>query len=253
MIDIQLLNSLKQVSSVFLRRKDANPIKILSLGYPSVCLPTQYSNQENFKPREPNNSIERNLKTNSQIKGFNLEFFEFDHILSSLFIDKKFTLEVLDIHSAQYPGIIWDLNKEIPYSYYNNYDLILDSGSLEHCFNIGTAFQNIARMLSLNGMIVSAIPYFSPHHGYYNVNPNLLYEFYCPLNGFKLVDIYCKSSESFYQSLSGTAEDLFTQKSLSVNINNWRLLPKHSINTIYYISKKINDVLPEFTMQAKYR
>ena len=107
-------------------------------------------------------------------------------------------------------------------------------------------------MIKLDGYIVSAVPYFSPSHGYYNVNPTLLREFYCPENGFELLFLKCNSSQSFSVSLSGKGETIFSLQDLNgkrvINI-----VPARPINTIYYIAKKVNSNIPDFTLQAKYR
>ena len=165
MIDIQLFQLLDYASSKLVTPIN-HQIKILCLGFPSVMLPGEFSANKNLTPRLPNNNIEANLLKASQHNGYNLNFYSFEDALAYLFPERSYTFELLDIHPNQYPGIVWDLNKEIPYNYYGKYDIILDSGSLEHCFNIGTGFQNIARMVSTHGVIISAIPYFSPHHGY---------------------------------------------------------------------------------------
>ena len=107
-------------------------------------------------------------------------------------------------------------------------------------------------MIKLDGYIVSAIPYFSPSHGYYNVTPTLLEEFYCPENGFELIFLKCNSSQNFSISLSGKGEILFSLQDLRGK-GAISIVPKKPINTIYYIAKKINLNIPDFTLQAKYR
>ncbi len=251
MIDIELFNIFNKVCRPLFKQPHAT-INILSLGFPSVFLPNEFAMQYNLDTRLPNNSIEKRIKQVMQRFGHNCDYYDFESVIKSLFGKTKYNFQCLDIAKNQYPGVIWDLNMPIPHNYYNKYDLIIDSGSLEHCFNIGTAFRNIARMIKTNGFIISAIPYFSPGHGYYNITPILLQEFYCRQNGFDLIFLKCKSSNNFPQSLLGKAELLFTLKSLKDGSVN-KIVTKMPINTMYYVAKKINSVIPEFVLQSKYR
>lgn len=58
------------------------------------------------------------------------------------------------------------------------FDLVIDPGTLEHCFNIGQAIMNAANAVKLGGHILHISPLNMPNHGFYNLNPTLFHDFY---------------------------------------------------------------------------
>jgi hypothetical protein len=65
------------------------------------------------------------------------------------------------------------------------YDFVIDVGSAEHCFNIGTAFVNMASLLKRGGVILHENPHDWGNHGFYGIQPTLYADFYGQ-PGFKL-------------------------------------------------------------------
>jgi len=102
---------------------------------------------------------------------------------ASLFRALGWTLEVLDIVTARGGEIIHDLNLPIPAELTGRYALVIDAGTLEHCFNIGQAAQNIAAMVALGGAVMHGNPLNMFNHGFYNLNPTWYHDFYGE-NGF---------------------------------------------------------------------
>jgi SAM-dependent methyltransferase len=58
------------------------------------------------------------------------------------------------------------------------FDLVIDPGTLEHCFNIGQALMNAANAVKLGGYILHLSPMNMPNHGFYNLSPTLYHDFY---------------------------------------------------------------------------
>jgi hypothetical protein len=58
------------------------------------------------------------------------------------------------------------------------FDLVIDPGTLEHCFNIGVALMNAANAVKLGGHILHLSPMNMPNHGFYNLSPTLYHDFY---------------------------------------------------------------------------
>lgn len=113
------------------------------------------------------------------------------------------TLDVFDIVEARGGEIICDLNK--PLHRAEQYDFVLDVGTIEHCFNIGQAAVNMAGLLREGGVIFHGNPHNSGNHGFYGLNPTWYADFYGQ-DGFKL--LYCKlmqkgSEEPFEVPLTG--------------------------------------------------
>lgn len=65
------------------------------------------------------------------------------------------------------------------------YDLVIDPGTIEHCFNIGMAVMNAASAVKPGGRIYHSPPMFMMNHGFYNVCPTMLWDFYTQ-NGWNI-------------------------------------------------------------------
>lgn len=82
-----------------------------------------------------------------------------------------YDLEVLDIVSARGGELIHDLNQPVPQELHRRYALIIDPGTLEHCFNIAQAAKNVAEMAAPGGCVFHGNPMNLYNHGFYNLNP----------------------------------------------------------------------------------
>lgn len=110
----------------------------------------------------------------------------FDRVYDTVAVFRKlgYSLDVIDIHAARGNEIILDLNHPLPADFATRYDLVLDTGTCEHCFNIGQAAINLASLVKRGGIIIQAMPLNVFNHGFYNVNPTWFHDFY-PANGFQ--------------------------------------------------------------------
>lgn len=85
------------------------------------------------------------------------------------------------------------------------FDTVIDAGSLEHVFDVVTAFRNIIGFTALDGRIVHVLPVNNlSGHGFWQFSSDLLYALYSPENGFA-------DTQVFYAS--------------SLNPDEWRLVP----------------------------
>ena len=112
----------------------------------------------------------------------------------SYFILLGCKLDVYDIVKERGCEIICDLNElDCGFPQWNNpiisYDIVLDVGTVEHCFNIGQAIKNMAGMVKMGGYIIHENPFNCGNHGFYNLNPTFFADFYSA-NGFELIE--CK-------------------------------------------------------------
>ena len=97
-------------------------------------------------------------------------------------------LTVYDIVRERGTEILCDLNHRLdPILKAFNYDIVLDVGTLEHCFQIGQALINMAGMVKMGGYIIHENPFNWGNHGFYNLNPTLFADFYA-VNGFELLE-----------------------------------------------------------------
>lgn len=109
----------------------------------------------------------------------------------------------LDISPYEGATHIGDLG--LPMALPCTYDTVIDAGSLEHVFDIATAFRNLISFTALGGRIVHVLPVNNlSGHGFWQFSSDLIYALYSDQNGFADTRVYYASS---------------------INQNEWRLVP----------------------------
>ena len=98
-------------------------------------------------------------------------------------------LDVYDIVQERGCEILCDLNNEWEHVTWMEYDIVLDVGTVEHCFAISNAIKNMAQLVKQGGIIIHENPFNNPNHGFFNLNPTFFADFY-EANGFELLE--CK-------------------------------------------------------------
>ena len=138
--------------------------RVLSLGYPDI-LATAEEVEEIFGVK-PTSTIEAGEQHG--IKRPLVETVELFKLLGS-------TLECVDVIKWRGFERVLDLNE--PHDL-GDFDLVIDPGTTEHCFNIGQAIMNAANAVRVGGRIYHSPPLFMVNHGFYNVCPTALWDFY---------------------------------------------------------------------------
>ncbi|MBA3064878.1 class I SAM-dependent methyltransferase [bacterium] len=95
----------------------------------------------------------------------------------------------LDISDYEKPDYMWDINIPIPIDMENRFGIVIDSGTMEHIFDVRSAFANIFRLLKIGGRIIHMSPasnYIG--HSLYQFTPGLFYDYY---NANKFTDLRC--------------------------------------------------------------
>jgi len=112
------------------------------------------------------------------------------------------TLDVYDIVQERGSEILCDLNyawgRNGQFDPQMDYDIVLDVGTVEHCFNIGQAMFNMAGLVKVGGYIIHENPFLMGNHGFYGINPTFFVDFY-EQNGFKVIE--CKLTNKNGDSL----------------------------------------------------
>ncbi len=94
-------------------------------------------------------------------------------------------VDYVDIVQARGPERIVDLN--YPEEWDEQYDIIIDGGTAEHCFNIGQVFANILSATRPDGGVVIHVnPLNMMNHGFWNISPTAYADFYKD-NGFDMI------------------------------------------------------------------
>ena len=162
----------------------AGASRVLSLGYPDVLVDSEKL------VALFGESVRRRLVVRSdsaQAIAFH-RLRDVDHLVEteSLFAALGLQLDCIDVRAPRGVERIVDLNAPLPNDLVGSYRLVIDPGTIEHCFNIGQAMLNAARAMAVGGYIVHVNPLSMFNHGFYNLNPTFYYDFYGQ-NGFELL------------------------------------------------------------------
>lgn len=106
----------------------------------------------------------------------------------AFFRELGYQMDVFDIKEIRGGEIVLDLNYPND-GHKERYDLVIDSGTCEHCFMVGQAIINLAQMVKGGGHIVQVFPLNAYNHGFYSVSPTLIKDFYED-NGFRIVECF---------------------------------------------------------------
>lgn len=155
---------------------------VLSLGYPDI-LATADECREIFGVAAVTTIEPNTLHT---VKGALIETQALFNLLGTRF-------ECVDV--MQWRGIerIVDLNEPVDLG---QFDLVIDPGTTEHCFNIGQAMMNAANAVKVGGRIYHSPPMTMINHGFYNICPTMLQDFYAQ-NDWEIEVLEARTGESF--------------------------------------------------------
>ena len=149
--------------------------KVLSLGYPDLLV--KASDIERLFGYKPEKLNTRNQKWHGLSEPSPDTFELFEKLGSDL--------TIVDCTSETGHEKIADLN--YPHDF-GKFDLVIDPGTVEHCFNIGQAIMNAAGAVRDGGVICHLSPMDMLNHGFYNICPTLFNDFYGQ-NGWNLKSI----------------------------------------------------------------
>lgn len=145
--------------------------------------------------------------------------FNVDNIASITDINDRFSeglfkfcgakkVDSLDASNYENATVICDMNKPISKNL-EKYDLVLDSGTLEHVFNFPQAILNCMNLTKKGGHFIGIYPcnnFFG--HGFYQFSSETFYRAFSNENGFKVVDVilFVDEPNTTYYSVLDTEE-----------------------------------------------
>ena len=161
--------------------------QVLSLGYPDLLLKKKcleyLSSNFNLNDIPFHSQTEKILRWHGAIDCLPV----FDaHIFFSRF---GISLTVSDFKQHRGDEIILDLNLNVPKVYFDSFDAIIDSGTLEHLFFPSMGFLNAFRMLKSGGIFFHAAPVTRINHGFWSFNP-VFYKDFCAVNDVKILESF---------------------------------------------------------------
>lgn len=101
-------------------------------------------------------------------------------------------VDSVDVSHDDQPTFIADLNEPLPEWTRNRYDCVIDSGTLEHVFNVPVALESVRRALKINGIFLSAGQILNlTGHGFWSFSPEVLWR-WSEANGFTNQQCYVR-------------------------------------------------------------
>jgi len=98
------------------------------------------------------------------------------------------SLDTLDRSDYEGATLAHDLNQPLPAARHEQYDAVIDSGTLEHVFNVPVALATCMQLVARGGSLFLSTPANNMcGHGFYQFSPELFFRVFTRANGFELV------------------------------------------------------------------
>jgi len=162
-----------------------NEAKKQGFNFETICTIGKQNNYLKYKDLK---NSQKKLLLNFDLKEF-IDLKYVDEIFKKFL--KADTVKSIDINNYENADIIHDLNKEIDKKFHNKFSTLIDSGSIEHLFDIKTVLENYSNLLKKNGsLFISTCANNSCGHGLYQFSPEFFLSVLNENNGFKIKNIY---------------------------------------------------------------
>ena len=100
-------------------------------------------------------------------------------------------IDSLDNSTYEGANVIHDMNMPLPDALKEQYDLVVDGGTLEHVFFFPTALENAMKLVKPGGHLMLMTPANGLcGHGFYQFSPELFFRVLSPQYGFELLRLY---------------------------------------------------------------
>ncbi len=109
-----------------------------------------------------------------------------DLSVRSLFRERYSVTDYCDCDLNNKADLALDFGKPLPAEFAGTAMTVLNSGTIEHIFDVGRAFRNIHELTCVGGAIIHCAPLTWFEHGYFNFNPRLFSEI-AAVNGYRLL------------------------------------------------------------------
>lgn len=96
----------------------------------------------------------------------------------------------LDCSSHEGCDLIHDMNQPVGPDLHDQFDVVIDGGTLEHVFNFPVGIANCMSMVKAGGsLFVFTMANNHTGHGFYQFSPELFFRIFQPENGFQIRDV----------------------------------------------------------------
>ncbi|MFA9270643.1 MAG: hypothetical protein ACEQSX_07785 [Baekduiaceae bacterium] len=111
-----------------------------------------------------------------------------DELLTALGATDVHALDASDFEGAD---LVHDLNVPVPDAWHEQYDVVIDGGTLEHVFDFPTALPSAIQMVKVGGHYLALTPSNGDlGHGFYQFSPELLFRALSPQHGFEIEAVW---------------------------------------------------------------
>lgn len=215
------------------------PIKLLSLGYPDLLLRTE-DVVNVFGQDVADKLVYR--EDSARIIAWHSQQGKLDRIIDA---DSLFKLINIELHSIDIVADrgcerIVDLNDPLPDDMRGAYDIVVDGGTTEHCFNIGQAMKNVAEMAKVGGFIIQANGLNNYNHGFFGINPTCYYDLYGQ-NHFDL---------RFFMGFTRRKSPIYPEMFELPTIQSFHSIPE--LSGVMVVARRTSPEPIKWPMQSKY-
>lgn len=161
--------------------------RIACLGYPDMLVPTNKIREVLEMPGDVGIPLRKDGESILVWHGllehpaYDRQVADADFVLRRLGLDPTY----VDVHEVRGGEIRQDLNMRLAPGLVERFDIVYDAGTLEHCFNVAQAIENVLLMAKVGGFIYHGNPHNVGNHGFFNFAPTFYHDFYTQ-NGHKL-------------------------------------------------------------------
>lgn len=130
--------------------------------------------------------------------------------------------------SGELDALIFDLNVDIraQYGFRDQFDLVTNLGTAEHCFDQCAVFRNIHNLCKVGGLMIHAAPsQGNVNHAFYNYQPRFFMDL-AKANGYEIL------------SIAFTVD--YTPRLIDYTIENFRRWDNHDI-LLYVVLRKVDN------------
>jgi hypothetical protein len=158
---------------------------------------------------------------------------------ASLFDAMEVDITVTDVAVLRGMETIVDLNEPLPDTLKARFDLVVDTGTCEHCFNVGTAFRNICEATARGGYLIHAAPMTRINHGFWNFCPTIYFDYFGD-NGFEI---------KYLNSVTGSVLELQREHP----VEPFQRFQPQPQAALYVVAERTEIRPPVWPVQRKYR
>lgn len=148
-------------------------------------------------------------------------------------------VDIVDVIRHRGMERLVDLNE--PQEWPRRYGLVINPGTLEHCFNIAQAFKNSWDAVEVGGYIMQIAPVTLLNHGFWNINP-ISIAGWCEFNGGRVEE------QKFAENGTGLPA---VQRQIRTSLSGRGNMPSETV--MYALCRKVADVPTRWPVQGQYR